>query len=469
MWSKQVSIHPLRLRRLFAITHIVFWYLMTITYSIIDNSMWLKSKLWSQRQTNSVKMNLAVDDGTSSTGNNDVTFENLQIWLNRTTYQRCKEVKCSIVNAVVEIALTGFWSAHNFMCCQTYQNLSFEEKKQCVRLIRIKCQKIHKVIENAKVFSRLSPSVDLLMQDICGANEESLILFFNELTKNKLSEQLHWAGIYANCRLRSKYAEKGMFPASVAVHGVFGWCDKETSNMYGNLFSREYRLRICLSHPLAFFTCEKCVYPYQGSDVISTQSASVLLERSLHVFCEGGFRRQFALQLDRNSCSYRDNLTIDLSLNTTLGFIVSEWPLSILERLLWIAEEGSKHFSIEFWTSLKEMRKKLIADLRKTDVRMLIYYSMAGVLYLDGQSDKFFRLIGNEEAPVRLRCQLPKPKFDDILCAGLAKMCKDGTYVMCDIPGVEGYFKAVNVGESLLFVSCSQRVPFQAKRWQTIL
>lgn len=464
-----MTVDPLKLKHVYNLFHVLFVFVMLLVYKASDIVEPLYCKVFGRNISNSFDINQELLAELDASGHG-VPFEKLKCWIDSTYESEFKIAESSIPNAIIETILTSFWSAHVYVCCKSFQDMSKSERVKCVRWTRTRCHKVHELVRNAEIFSRLAPKVDLFMKDVFNATDETLLLFFDAIAADFMSRNAYWAAIYTNCRLRSKLAKNGMFSASVALHAAVAWCDKESSDIYGSLFRRDYRLRICLIHPLAFFSCEKCVHPNNEVTGQTNESASALLERALHVVCDGDFRRQLALQVDRTSDSYRDNLTIDLSLNTSLGFFVSEWPVPVLERLLWMAENGRHRLPKEFWISLKEMRRHLVADLRKFNVSMLIHYSVAGIVFLNGESDSFFRLIGNEQAPIRLRCQLPKPRFEDVINAGLAKACGgDGTYVMCDLPGVSGYFKGVNVGGSILFVKCSTRLAFSAKKSQQVL
>lgn len=469
--SVQVSVDPLKFKHVFTLFHILFVFAMLLVYKASDIFEILCFKLWGYNTASSFIVNQKLLLELDARGR-IVSMETLNCWLDSAHESEFTISQCSIPNAIIETILSSFWSAHVYVCCKSFQDMSKSDRIKCVRWTRSRCHKVHELVRDAEIFSRLAPKVDLLMQDIFYAADETLLQFFDKLAADFMSRNAYWTAIYVNCRLRSKLAKNGMFPASVALHAAIAWCDKESSDIYGSLFRRDYRLRICLIHPFAFFCCEKCVHP--SNKVHETNrtnaSSSALLERAMYVVCEGDFRRQLALQIDRTSASYRDNLTIDLCLNTSLGFFVSEWPVPVLERLLWIAENGRACLPREFWISLKEMRRHLVVDLRKFSVSLLIHYSIAGLVFLSGESDSFFRLIGNEQAPLRLRCQLPKPKFEDVINAGLAKAFGgDGTYVMCDIPGVSGYFKGVNVGESIIIVKCSSQIAFSARKLQHVL
>lgn len=270
--------------------------------------------------------------------------------------------------------------------------------------------------------------------------------------------------------MRSKTAEKGVFVSTVAICGLFTSVAFENVVLYNALLSRKARMRGVVFNPLIMVTCLKCVFPFTNGCSVRKSSQPDLLEHTMEAVCNGEFKKHTASHYYENEESHKDNLLFDLAVSTKLGFLASECPIAVLERMVWIADKGLHHLPKSDWLELKNMRKSMVADLRKFDVQKLINFSIAGVVLLNGQSDSFFHLIGNEQASVKLRCQLPKPKFEDLLSTGLAKASgSNGNYVICDIPGVSGYFKGVNVGESILLVKCSERTKFSAKKFQLVL
>lgn len=467
MFSNEIDVNPLYFR--YPMGMLIYSYLsaMVIVYGIADSIEWVKAKWFCLRKTMPFCINQPREKDLFSNGKEGT--RSIDYWQNKTAYLKFKNGRNTITNVVIQVLVGCMWSAHVYYCCWTFRGMSFEEKSTCAYWTKCKCDEILQKVSTSQTLLKLAPDVQSFLKDLVQANLEDTIKLLDHVSTDIMSRPSSWLMQYALCRLRSKFCENGMFTASVAVHGLFVACQNNDLGPDDTLFKKHYRKKVCMMSSLAIFTCEKCVYPFDGDLAYIRTPSSELLLRTIMTVQEGKFRRRLAFDHDRTQHSYKDNLILDLSFNSNLGLLISECSTATLERMLWIVDSKSKYFSRERWLELKEFRKVLVADLRNFEILELIHYSMAGIVFLNGKSDKFFRLIGNIDAPVRLTCMLPKPKFQDILKAGLSKSCGDGNFVMCNIPGVEGHLKAVHVGRALLFVKCTERTKFVARPDQEIL
>lgn len=467
MFSTEVEINPVELGFLMGVLENIFLSALLVLYGMVDAVAWIKSKIFGEQ--NSATFKIDVSYSRCCLNNTQILQKpSLLSWLQKKPYVKIVLDRDTIFNACGRLLICCFWTAHISYCCRTYLSLPTQKKKECALWTKAKCHQVYQKLDKTQTLLKLAPNFQTFLQNICSADLEETTMFFDQMMEDIMSGPANWILQFALPRLRSTLCENGVFIASVALQGCFAACLGDVTP-YRDLLNGTFRTNACVLFPLAIYANEKCVFPYDGDlSAIGTPSSELLL-RTMDVAANRKFKRYLSFGYHRNQESYKDRLTVDLSYNTNLGFVITECSSCVLERMLWIADSDSTYFTEERWQIFKNMRKTLLADLRKFDVRELIHYSLAGVVFLSGKSDRFFSLIGNSDAPVRLNCQLPKPTFQDVLNAGLAKSRGDGNYVMCDIPGVSGYFKGIKVGDSLLFVKCADRTKFNAKATQEIL
>lgn len=292
------------------------------------------------------------------------------------------------------------------------------------------------------------------LTDIEHSSVSTVVSFLRLLGQDMLNRPDTWFTTYVHTYARSRTVPTLLLETTYATYSLFmregaGVSPYVTSALWrekNQSFNAAMTLLMC-------FAIEKCAPGCVNEINVTEERGS---ERILDGIGGLSVRRVQNLSGRRTEDLFRDKMMLFVMLNQLSEYIESSWSVDRLERVFWALTDGIRFLEKSKFQELELLRERDNADLTEWDPRVLLSFSLSGMIRFVGENDYMYRLTASSEAKVEIIGRLPRLTVQDLLDLNIVKIRRTDGFTINALPG-SGKLLEVARAESRLSVRETNR------------